>query len=930
MTHDGDSGSGSLRQAIADAAPGALITFDAALSGRTITLTSGQLVIDDSLTISARSLPHGITLDANGSLTQHRVLEIQPGHTVTLSHLTLTGGRATGTSPANRGGGIYNNQSVLNLESCTLAGNSSSAATFAGGGIYNQGGNGGSATLRLDSCTLAGNSATGRGGAIYSDGSFSGNSTVTLTACTVSGNSASQGGGIYSDGAGSGTASLTLGQSIVAANTASVSATGADLFNDSGSVASLGGNLIGNNSTVAATFPTGVLNGTSGSPLAPVLAPLGNYGGRTPTLPPLAGSPAIDSGSAALPATDQRGYPRLAGSAPDIGAVELGPVILVDDAGDSPATPTTLRKAIADATVPASVIRFAPGITTIALAGGQLEIPATADGLFIDASDVDGGVTLDAAGNSRHFSVPAGATVAIHGLAMIDGKAPDGQDHVGPIDGTPGENGGAILSAGVLTLVDCQLADNRSGDGGDGVAIDHGPPILGGSGGNGGAIFDSGRLTLIGCTVSSNETGANGMFSGGISLGGAVYSSGDFTAESSAFPGNQSGGEAGAVHVSGRSTLARCTFTSNLAETAGAISVRVGMLVMTDCVLTGNSSVLNGGAIFNGFSNLTMTRCTFAGNSAGDSGGGLFSNTGGIAPPLTGSTTLRNCTLSGNSARSGGGLYNFAGMTSLAHCTVVNNSATFGSTGGTASRSISPTATVVESSVVTGNSGTDVHFINTSNTFISLGHNLIGTGNATAAFNQTGDVTGVSDALLAPLGDYGGPTPTRIPLYGSPAIDAAAPSLRPGDQRGLPVAGTPDIGAAEFQPGSDLALLWESDFDLDGSPYGVELALGTDPSTPDPAAAANLAFTADLTGNPVIAFGRNPSAPPGTRWVLTRSPDLSPGSFEEIFRFDGSATLPPAEDSNVGFSVTGTSISVTDKMKLPGKAFYRFEAETNP
>ena len=46
---------------------------------------------------------------------------------------------------------------------------------------------------------------------------------------------------------------------------------------------------------------------------APMLAPLGNYGGPTQTMPPLPGSPAIDAGSDSatnLFATDQRGHAR--------------------------------------------------------------------------------------------------------------------------------------------------------------------------------------------------------------------------------------------------------------------------------------------------------------------------------------------------------------------------------------------------------------------------------------------------------------------------------------------------------------------------------------------------------------------------------------------------------------------------------------------
>ncbi len=52
------------------------------------------------------------------------------------------------------------------------------------------------------------------------------------------------------------------------------------------------------------------------------LAPLGYYGGPTRTMPPLPGSPAIDAGGSTTESTDQRGLPRVAGAAVDIGAVE--------------------------------------------------------------------------------------------------------------------------------------------------------------------------------------------------------------------------------------------------------------------------------------------------------------------------------------------------------------------------------------------------------------------------------------------------------------------------------------------------------------------------------------------------------------------------------------------------------------------------------
>jgi len=65
--------------------------------------------------------------------------------------------------------------------------------------------------------------------------------------------------------------------------------------------------------------PTGV-NLTNGIPL---LAPLGDYGGPTPTMPALPGSPAINGCTNGTSfAADQRGLPRVVGAFADLGAVE--------------------------------------------------------------------------------------------------------------------------------------------------------------------------------------------------------------------------------------------------------------------------------------------------------------------------------------------------------------------------------------------------------------------------------------------------------------------------------------------------------------------------------------------------------------------------------------------------------------------------------
>ena len=78
-----DSGPGSLRQALADANDGDIIGF--AVTG-TIALTSGQLLVTNSLTILGRGA-ESLAVDGNAA---SRVFHIGPSKTVTISSLTVT------------------------------------------------------------------------------------------------------------------------------------------------------------------------------------------------------------------------------------------------------------------------------------------------------------------------------------------------------------------------------------------------------------------------------------------------------------------------------------------------------------------------------------------------------------------------------------------------------------------------------------------------------------------------------------------------------------------------------------------------------------------------------------------------------------------------------------------------------------------------
>lgn len=106
----------------------------------------------------------------------------------------------------------------------------------------------------------------------------------------------------------------------------------------SNTITTSGYNLIGDNTSVSLVFPAGNPNanndivGTNASPINPLLFPLGDYGGTTPTHALSGVSPAIDKGFAFGSTTDQRGLVRPAdrldvpnapgGDGSDIGAFE--------------------------------------------------------------------------------------------------------------------------------------------------------------------------------------------------------------------------------------------------------------------------------------------------------------------------------------------------------------------------------------------------------------------------------------------------------------------------------------------------------------------------------------------------------------------------------------------------------------------------------
>jgi hypothetical protein len=256
VTNTNDSGPGSLRQALAVANDGDMISF--AVTG-TITLTSGGLVIDKSVTISG---PGADRLSVDGNQTPSQcVLFTALGKTVTISGLTITNGDA----------GICNDHGALTVSNCVVSGNSSYGGIEVSGSHgpgVERGNNRRDAQKNYGDRVLAGISLT-IDNSIVSDnlgpGVFNDSATVTILNSTISGNSAGQfsgGGGIYASGFKT-PPLTTVTNSTISGNSASDA--GGGIFNQYGGISIVNSTISGNS---AGKNGGGIFNSAGGVHIA--------------------------------------------------------------------------------------------------------------------------------------------------------------------------------------------------------------------------------------------------------------------------------------------------------------------------------------------------------------------------------------------------------------------------------------------------------------------------------------------------------------------------------------------------------------------------------------------------------------------------------------------------------------------------------------
>jgi CSLREA domain-containing protein len=254
-----------------------------------------------------------------------RVFDIQGSVTFALNNLTVSNGLAD--YGAESGGGMLaRSNAIVTVNNAIFSDND---ATFEGGGIYN--GDSAFNDMTVENSTFVNNTAAINGGGIQNNL----NASLTVINSTFSNNWGTRdaGGGIFSNGY------LHLINSTLTGNGAGRNG-GDNLYIINS--ATLDNSIIANGLTIrsdcaapGATVTrrhTLIEDGTCSSTFTgdPVLAPLADNGGSTPTHALLPGSPAIDAGdNTTCITTDQRGIARHDGNGDgtvtcDVGAYEAG------------------------------------------------------------------------------------------------------------------------------------------------------------------------------------------------------------------------------------------------------------------------------------------------------------------------------------------------------------------------------------------------------------------------------------------------------------------------------------------------------------------------------------------------------------------------------------------------------------------------------
>jgi large repetitive protein len=381
------------------------------------------------------------------------------------------------------------------------------------------------------------------------------------------------------------------------------------------------------------------------------------------------------------------------------------------------------------------------------------------------------------------------------------------------VDGNNQDRVFQVWSVGITTFDRLTITDGAAVNRGGGVSV----------------VSDS-KARFKRTTIAQN-TASEG--DGGVSvLPGAQATFDKVSIRGNAVPPGKVGGGMG---VFGRAKLDRTKVTGNESELGGGIFVYTefapdppGVAILRRSRVSQNDALLWGGGIATGSgSRLTLSQSTIDRNDAGGPGGGIHIDRGSLVvnattiagneagqegggisgagdPSAPISMRVTNSTISGNVAGAeGGGISAGAfGVKRFVNSTITDNEAERG--GGILGPFVTTNLPVeLKGAIVARNrarspnptNGPDCLFL-TSESGMSLGHNLIGSDNG-CDFGELGSDLG-GNAGLEPLRRNGGPTDTHALRRNSRAINKGPPDAPRKDQRGVRRR-DPDIGSFERQ-----------------------------------------------------------------------------------------------------------------------------------
>lgn len=359
--------------------------------------------------------------------------------------------------------------------------------------------------------------------------------------------------------------------------------------------------------------------------------------------------------------------------------------------------------------------------------------------------DSTGVLTIHGGGATLNAGGLDRAIEQFSGLLSIDHLTITGGTTAGDHIAGQGDGGGAILDWSDLSLTDCTIEGNHA------VRFQYG---------RGGGVAVLGSLTMIGSTVSNNVAADQG---GGVWVQGASTVVTDSTVS-----GNEE--DVHDADPNGNNSVAGLDI--------GSRERHAGTAVITNTTVSNNISRLNGRSVSGGGVLLAVTTGLVVNST-------ITGNAADVYPDLT-------AFIGG-----GAGVSGDAGPLALIDDTITNN------TGYPGVYQLLPGGGsgpfTVEGSVVVGASPI------CNGAWLSLGWNLFSDSSCQTPVANVNDRI-VADPGLAALASNGGPTATRLPLAGSPALDAV-PTGWPGvcdgtiaiDQRGVsrPQGAGCDIGAVE-------------------------------------------------------------------------------------------------------------------------------------